>query len=366
MKNFLSCLLVATFVCGFWTHHACAYSGPETVAQAIAQVKAITNPNPQVQAEMRAKKAMELVRARVSVLNNGWGTFFQTMPIDVWNRFSKWSSFKARAEAIAALRNQKGVDSAEAAWIIGGGMCAEHASLVKRILDASGVPTTVLTSTGPHDFPVANLPPHAVADIPWTWGNRFIVADSWTGEVITDPATVWHHSMFFNSGKSYVYAGSKLKEGAMREKLRQFVDRGKQWIEAGRCAEYEKMYAKYMLIPEADRPDSNFPPDNVCHIGWLGTWKDNGKPARGPGMRLNFSKVNGVLGAYAMGYQIPIVSISDNEFHGSITLPGEGGKYDFWLTKSGRGTAQGTWRFTTAVKKDFSDFPWNAILTQDR
>ena len=117
------------------------------------------------------------------------------------------------------------------------------------------------------------------------------------------------------------------------------------------------------MIPEADRPDASFPPDDICNVGWLGTWADNGKPAKGPGMRLTLKNVSGVTEAHAMGYQIPVTSISETGFEGSITLPGEGGKYDFHLTKTGRGTAQGTWRFTTAVSKEFADFGWNAILT---
>ena len=70
----------------------------------------------------------------MKVVNDFWGTVFQTLPIDVWNKFSG-GSIKTRAQVLDYFRGQPG-DLAKVAWILKAGQCDEHASLMQEILRA--------------------------------------------------------------------------------------------------------------------------------------------------------------------------------------------------------------------------------------
>ncbi len=221
----------------------------QTLEQAIAVVASIKDPDPLKQDRLRAKKAVELVTARVKVVNDFWGTVFQTLPIDVWNKFSG-GSIKTRAQVLDYFRGQPG-DLAKVAWILKAGQCDEHASLMQEILRGAGVRNVInLRSDSPHVFPVVDLAPGYDADIPWTWGKDAFVPDSWTGEIV-DGSKVWDGSHYFNGGKCHVDSG--LKPGnTTREKLALMIARGPAFLNAHRDT-YDSLVRQYMTIPKEIR-----------------------------------------------------------------------------------------------------------------
>ncbi|MEK7865742.1 MAG: hypothetical protein AAB434_03605 [Planctomycetota bacterium] len=230
-----------------------AAADPETIEDAIAQVKAITDTDPSLQTRLRAEAAQRIVANRVKVLNDLSGTTLQSIPVDLWN----WSegTIKDRAEVIEKARKMNW-DMARVAWILKGGMCDEHASLVVEILRKSGENAVVLRSPR-HAFPVVGMAADADPDIPWTWGDKALVPDSWKGETL-GPEEVWSEALFFDGGESHVYSGAK-DALTTREWLRHYNERGLDLIQQHR-AEYEKLLAKWHRIPAAIRYRLAFKP----------------------------------------------------------------------------------------------------------
>ncbi|MBX9694169.1 MAG: hypothetical protein K2Z81_17430, partial [Cyanobacteria bacterium] len=255
-------VLVASIAFFFSTN---AYAKePDTIQQAIETVKAIQNPDVERQTFLRADKAREIVANRVATLNGGWGMFLQTLPLDQWNRLLAEGTYKSRSEAIARLRVVKGGDSVKAAWTLKAGMCYEHANLVKMILKGAGVDCQILTSNAPHDFPVVNLPASADADIPFTWGSKVIVPDSWENVTYSGPEMVdvlWKSMHHFQGGAAWVSRGTD--RITTRQRLQHMVKGGKPLVQT-HCAEYRKLVAKYNLIPQGLRPYGPTYPPKWC------------------------------------------------------------------------------------------------------
>jgi len=259
-------------------------SGPETIDEAVAMVNAVRDPDSRTQTLLRCKEAQRIVHERITILNGAWGTFLQTIPIDVWNKFSETGSYKDRDEALAALRNMKGIDGAQAAWILKAGHCAEHATLVKTILERAGMKVVVVTSTAPHDFPVVNPAQGFDPDIPFTWGDNFVVPDSWTDGTIAGgldgQVALWNGGHYFNGGSCYCFVTART---TTRETLAHFVEKGKEYTEQ-RCPMYKSLVDKYNKIPPEYR-QADYPPkwctddEQVAGVERvLGTWQSDWGP----------------------------------------------------------------------------------------
>ena len=235
---------------------------PDTLEAAVAQVKAVTDPDPAKQDRKRAEAALTIVQARVKVLNDVSGTFLQTIPIDVWNQAFGGSTILDRAKVMDEAR-KKGWDLARVAWIIQGGQCDEHASLMKHILNGAGVRNvTILRSNSPHAFPVVGLAAGADPDIPWTWGKDAFIADSWYGGIVA-PTESWDQKIYFDSGKAFVAPGAAM---STREKLQKMAERGEAYIKE-HCDVYEPLMVKYKQIPESVRAGLSFkPPLDACTV----------------------------------------------------------------------------------------------------
>lgn len=233
---------------------------PETIEQAIAAVKAVTDPDPIKQDRQRAEKALKIVQARVKVINDLSGTFLQTIPIDVWNQAFGEPTILDRAKVLDAAR-AKGWDLARAAWTIKGGACDEHASLMKMILQSAGVANVkIMRSNSPHAFPVVNIAADADPDIPWTWGKDAFIPDSWAGEVVS-PVDSWDKRLYFAGGKCFVSPGASL---STREKLEKMVVKGNDYLKQ-HCDVYKELLTRFAKIPAGVRDQMSFqPPRNVC------------------------------------------------------------------------------------------------------
>ncbi len=325
---------------------------PATIAEAIQQVKAITNPNPLVQATNRADRARQIVHSRVDTLNSGWGTFLQTIPMDAWNLVISEGIYKSRAEAIAKLRNMHGMDSVRAAWILKGGMCYEHASLMKMILNGAGTPCQLLHSNSPHDFPIINLSPAVDPDIPFTWGDKFIVPDSWDNMTYTGPdaaTKLWHSSHHFDRGNAFVWSNQKV---TTRERLQYLVRHGKDYTEQ-HCQEYKDLVAKYSFIPENERLDPSYPPEwcmgKSCDA-WLGVWQTPVPTTPTPTPKISVMRKGGVYQAYMNNTKLTISTISETSLVAAVTTGGE--SYTFKLEMSAdKKAASGKWSWATPYVK---------------
>src|SRR2546430_7850435 len=111
---------------------------PDTIEQAIAQVKRITDPDPAAQDRKRAEEAMRIVQNRMKVINDVSGTFLQTIPIDVWNQVCGDGTIRDRARVLDVAR-AKGWPLSKVAWFVKAGACDEHASVMQEILQGAGV-----------------------------------------------------------------------------------------------------------------------------------------------------------------------------------------------------------------------------------
>lgn len=229
------------------------YSTPmraqQTIDDAVALVKAITDSDPNVQDRKRAEKAVEIVRTRVEVLNDFSGTFLQTLPVDFWNYFKEEGNIKTRAEVISVAR-AKGWSLAEVAWLIKGGQCDEHASLMQMILRRAGVTNVkILRSNSPHAFPVVNLADDYDPDNPWTWGEHAFVPDSWSGAIL-NPIDTWYerhnlpYSIYFKEGEYYVNNGTD----TTREKLKKMMGRGRAYLQ-NHCTVFHVLLQRFLRYP---------------------------------------------------------------------------------------------------------------------
>jgi len=216
---------------------------PQTIADAIARVRAITDPDPQRQAYLRTLEAKRIIENRIKVTNDLSGLLLQTLPVDFWNDFNGEGKLKTRDEVIEIARTNNW-DMAEVSWMLQAGRCNEHAELMQRILTGAGVNVAVLMSESPHVFTVVNIAPDYDPDIPWTWGDKFILADSWSGQVLTSPRQVWDGALYFRSGS----LGVGLTTFTTRRKIKHMVKRGPQFLKDN-CALYRKLYTKFMTIP---------------------------------------------------------------------------------------------------------------------
>lgn len=251
-----------------------AQPAPESLEDAIAQVAAIKDPDPYKQDRLKAESAFKMVTDRIKIINDISGTALQTLPVDVWNYFTSCSNIKARAEALEVAR-AKGWDLARASWLLRAGACDENSSLMKEILTRAGVKNVViLRSSSPHAFPVVGLAPDADPDIPWTWGERAFVPDTWSRKLYPPPLdieAIWNSSLYFNSGDNYVSPGAHT---TTRELLASMAKKGPDFIKQ-HCNEYRPAMGKFMRIPEKYRLKMNLKPppvEDVCPVAdWAGT-----------------------------------------------------------------------------------------------
>jgi hypothetical protein len=237
---------------------------PETIEEAIQKIKTITDPDPFRQDRLRAEEARKIVSNRVTVINDGSGTFLQTIPMDVWNWVTENGNLKSRGEVLSAAR-AKGWDLGKVAWIIKGGQCDEHASLMQTLLQGAGVQNVKLfRSDSPHVFPVVNAAPDAEADIPWTWGPNAFVPDSWANESL-NPVETWEKKLYFNNGESFVGGTEKSTKDrpaagkSARQLLQEFGKRGESFISQN-CAQYRRLLNSYFKIPAEARKKMSYRP----------------------------------------------------------------------------------------------------------
>jgi len=220
-----------------------------TISEAVDMIKAIKNSDPFVQDRKRAEKAFEIVRNRVEVLNDFSGTFLQTLPVDFWNYYSGEGNFKTRGQVLDVAR-AKGWSLAEVAWLIKGGQCDEHASLMQMLLKQAGVKNVkILRSNSPHAFPVVDLADDFDPDNPWTWGPHAFVPDTWGGAIL-EPVDTWFEqhnnpiSIYFAKGKYYVNNGTDTN----REKLKKMMDNGRAYL-VSHCTVYHTLLQRFLRYP---------------------------------------------------------------------------------------------------------------------
>lgn len=244
-------LFIGLMTLGFGVFNVCGQE-PNTIEEAIEKIKAITDPDPFRQDRLRAEEAKRIVSKRVKVLNDVSGTLLQTMPVDVWNWLTEDGNLKTRGQVLDAAR-AKGWDLAKVAWLIEGGQCDEHASLMQRILQGAGVQNVkIFISDHPHAFPVVNAAPDAEADIPWTWGPNAFVPDSWANET-WNAVDTWHRKIYFNNGESFVGGTEKKTKDrpaagkTARQLLQEFGERRE--LAERNCDQYGKLLRSYFKIP---------------------------------------------------------------------------------------------------------------------
>ncbi|MCF8234265.1 MAG: hypothetical protein K9G67_09615 [Bacteroidales bacterium] len=240
-------------------------SAQNTIDEAVELIKKIKHADPFQQDRLRAEKAFQIVTDRVEVLNDFSGSFLQTLPVDFWNYFQEEGNIKTRAEVMAFARD-KGWNMGEVAWLIKGGQCDEHASLMQILLQRSGVKNvTIVRSNSPHAFPVVNPLPGFDPDNPWTWGKNAFVPDSWAGKVIL-PLDTWYEnhdfpsSIYFKEGEYYADMGSMTN----RERLKKYLNRGSTFIRE-HCDTYKPILNNYLKYPAEVRAKLGLnPPEDIC------------------------------------------------------------------------------------------------------
>lgn len=258
-------------------------AAPDTIEGAAAAIAAIADADRHKRDEKRARRAYDMVRERIMIINDVSGAVLQRVPVDVWNAFTSCGRVKTRAEALDAAR-AKGEDIARASWKVQAGACDENASLMQFLLGNGRVgDMKIMRSGSPHAFPVLNAAADADPDIPWTWGEHWIVPDTWAGKWLKggDELKIWRDSLYFAGGANYVHAYART---TTREILGHMVEKGVDFIKA-HCKDYKPLMKKFNRIPAAVRAEMTLkPPDveEVCPSAqWAGdTWRSDGGRAK--------------------------------------------------------------------------------------
>lgn len=236
-----------------------ALAQPQTLEEAVAQVRAVTHPTPHQQARLRAREAMAIVGERVTVVNDA--SSFCAIVAGLGD------DELAMMDQIDAARDA-GTSLAQAAWDAGGGRCAEHGDLMAHLLREAGERVIVLSSTAGHAFPLVHYADGFDPDNPWTWGEHAFIADTWLenawGHVglIDDPEDAWDDNWIFGDGRYVVTSGN---EGlSTRQRMEFYLRRGRGYIEQ-RCPTYRETLAAFLRYPEEVREDlAMTPPAGVC------------------------------------------------------------------------------------------------------
>jgi hypothetical protein len=285
MRQRLAWRLIGAFMIAFLCGAQTALSAePQTIEQAIAQVKAITDPDPIKQNRRRAEEAMKIVTKRVEVINewSWWNNQIQDKKgKDAFG--DKLDAFRKTLENLSAEDARKKI--AVWAWENKGGRCDEHAEVMAEILGRAGVPVRVLKMAGKvgalrtgninHTFPVVGVVAEKIVeqklevfvfDNPWAWGSGAFVADSWSNKIL-EPEQAWISDWHFKNGEYSITLQIGLDlVPLVRSTLFQFVEKGLEVILI-QCSLYRKVWELHMKMPEKYRKDveKTIPaPDVVC------------------------------------------------------------------------------------------------------
>ena len=243
--------ILALFVCIPFKSYAIP-STPETLDDAISQVKSVyeqdkTQPE-RARAEKAARAAIDIIRSRLWIFNKD-----KTTKVRQWVSVTYNPFYREKFKKFGKLRQSKeGRERAELAWEYKLGACEECATLMHILLTGAGVKNVkLLKSDCPHAFPVVNIAEDAHPDIPWTWGEDFWIPDAWNNKIFRTPEVVWKEGSIFDGGACYV-DWYKSMIVPVRKELLSMVERDKEWIKQ-RCPRYKELYALYTLIPKGLR-----------------------------------------------------------------------------------------------------------------
>ena len=223
----------------------------DTIDQAIQKVKSIYGPDPATQNQLRAEAAKQIIMDRIRTTNPDNKLDPNLEKID---------------DELEKLRNSNigGAELVKWTWDNRAGRCDEQLNVLKKILDASGVPYRAATSTLNHTFLVVNLAPDADLDNPWTWGPNAVAPDPWA-KTTYSPMQAWESKYYFSEGEGFVGdAQDPFSTRQLIEKLQSLKNPNAIDINCKanmrKPLDYRKAINDYFKIPLEYRKRFNFRP----------------------------------------------------------------------------------------------------------
>lgn len=229
---------------------------PATMEDAIKQVKAITDPNPAKQNELRAQEAFNIITRRIRNINSTEDAADLPEFTDLGRELTYLRGDKPRPGQSLGVP-VSGEELMKWVWQNRAARCAESVDLLTKILNGAGVQVTSFTSTAGHQIPIINFASDGDPDNPWSWGADAIAMDAWLKRKLrTEEA--WKEKWYFNNGKSFVSLGNA--PFSTRQRIKEFSGRGRDFIKRY-CQQYRQMLDKYFRIPARYRKDLDFRPE---------------------------------------------------------------------------------------------------------